>query len=49
MEKRYQAIIQKKNTEINTFRAELDHMLQTIATINNVNASHGVVYFQDVE
>eukprot|EP00026_Physarum_polycephalum_P019519 Phypoly_transcript_21574.p1 GENE.Phypoly_transcript_21574~~Phypoly_transcript_21574.p1 ORF type:complete len:203 (-),score=41.64 Phypoly_transcript_21574:34-642(-) len=46
---KYAQIVQKKNEEINTFRAELDHMLRTIATINNVNSDRGVVYFSNVE
>ncbi len=47
--RRYNNIIQKKNTEINAFRAELDNMLQTIAAINNVNSKNGVVYVSNVE
>jgi hypothetical protein len=45
----YAQQMQKKNEEINAFRAELDHMLQTMAAIHNVNSDHGVVYFSNVE
>lgn len=44
----YNAIIEKKNAEINSFRAELDHMLQTIAKIHGHNAANGVVYVSEM-
>lgn len=43
----YQAVIAKKNDEINVFRTELDSMLQTLAQLNYRNAQHGVVYVSD--
>jgi len=48
MRVKYNNIIQKKNMEIDAFRAELDHMLATIAAINGNNAANGVVYVADL-